>query len=164
MENPGVQRNLHQFVEEVVEEVYNKRNFRYIREAFAEDLTNHTAPPELAPGREGYELYVAFLLRNYSDMTVTADDIVVEGDKIVLRWTLRGTLTGAFEPPYRGTSVEYSGVTVERVGDDGKIIEIWNYVNDLEIVEKFGIAVPKAPIPPRKEGLELIREIEASTT
>lgn len=56
----------------------------------------------------------------FPDMQVILDDVGVQGDEAVYRWTLLGTNTG---PGGTGNRVRISGFEVWRMGADGLIAE-----------------------------------------
>jgi predicted ester cyclase len=63
----------------------------------------------------------------FPDLTVTVEEMIAEGDKVVTRWTVHGTHTGNFVTPQgpippTGKHVTYTGITINRFAD-GKIVE-----------------------------------------
>ena len=59
----------------------------------------------------------------FPDLTCTIEDQVAEGDKVVSRWTLRGTHQGEFfGVPATGERVELGGIQIDRF-EGGKIVE-----------------------------------------
>jgi predicted ester cyclase len=56
----------------------------------------------------------------FPDLKVLMDDLVVDGDRAVYRWTLVGTNTG---PGGTGHGVRISGFEEWRIGADGFIAE-----------------------------------------
>jgi len=59
----------------------------------------------------------------FPDLTCTIEDQVAEGDKVVSRWTLRGTHQGEFfGVPATGERVEMGGIQIDRF-EGGKIVE-----------------------------------------
>ena len=74
-------------------------------------------------GRDTYWDFVETYRNAFPDLEVTIDDIVSEGDHIVLRVTLRGTHEGPFldiEPT--GSEIEIQRMAIHHV-DDGRLIE-----------------------------------------
>jgi predicted ester cyclase len=69
------------------------------------------------------EVAQAFM-RDFPDMQVLMDDLLVQGDRAVYQWTLRGTNTG---PGGTGRRVRISGYEVWRIGADGLIAESRGY-------------------------------------
>jgi len=58
-------------------------------------------------------------------MDDTVDDLVAEGDRVAIRWTLRATKTGPmFGQPPSGQPVELTAIVIFRIAD-GKMAERW---------------------------------------
>ena len=65
-------------------------------ELYAIDYVYHGPDGEILDGRDGIRgLWEVFLV-GFPDLNSTVEDIVTEGDKLVLRWRLEGTHTGEF--------------------------------------------------------------------
>ena len=78
----------------------------------------------------------------WSDMSVTVEDMIAEGDKVVIRATRRGKHTGKLyniEPTGKTVSVARFGVF--RI-DSGKIVEMWNLDNVLGQFQQMGVIPP----------------------
>jgi len=61
----------------------------------------------------------------YPDLRFTVDDLVAEADRVVIRWTMRGTNTGPmFGQPPTGQSVEQTAIVIFGIAG-GKIAERW---------------------------------------
>ena len=75
----------------------------------------------------------------FPDLHVTADLIIAEGDLVAVRWTARGTNTGAGNGiPATGRKVEVSGTAIFRFVD-GKIAEEWTSANTLGLLKQLGL-------------------------
>jgi predicted ester cyclase len=58
------------------------------------------------------------------DLSCTVEEQVAEGDKVVSRWTLRGTHQGDFfGVAGTGNRVEFTGIQIDRFDESGKIVE-----------------------------------------
>jgi uncharacterized protein (TIGR02246 family) len=75
---------------------------------------------EPAVGREAIAEVAHGFMSAFPDMTVLMDDLIVDGDGAVYRWTLLGTNTG---PGGTGRRVRISGFEEWRIGPDGLIAE-----------------------------------------
>jgi uncharacterized protein (TIGR02246 family) len=75
---------------------------------------------EPAVGREAITGVARGFMEAFPDMVVTLDDLTVDGDGAVYRWTLTGTNTG---PGGRGRAVRISGFEEWQIGVDGLIAE-----------------------------------------
>lgn len=67
------------------------------------------------------------------------EDMLVDGDKVAVRTTFRGTHTGDFFGiPPTGKSVTVSGTHILRIAD-GKIAEHWGNNDDLGLMRQLGV-------------------------
>jgi hypothetical protein len=78
---------------------------------------NDSAP---AVGRHAITGVVQGFMTAFPDMTVLMDDLTIEANMAIYRWTLVGTNTG---PGGTGRTVRISGFEEWRIGDDGLIEE-----------------------------------------
>ena len=81
---------------------------------------------------------------SFPDLRYDVVDLVVEGDRVVLRWHAEGHQRGPFGPvPATGRPVAYDGATFVTVRD-GLVVDVWS-VNDLfGLVTQLGATV----VPP----------------
>jgi ketosteroid isomerase-like protein len=62
------------------------------------------------------------------------DDLIGEGDRVVLRTTARATHRGSFEGiAPTGRAVEFTGLVVYRI-EDGRIAESWGEIDFLRLI------------------------------
>ena len=79
------------------------------------------------------------------DLELRIDDLIAEGDKVVARYTMGGTNTGAsylIEEP-TGKSWESSGISIYRM-EDGQIAEQWDSFDYLGTMQQLGL-IPSEP-------------------
>src|SRR5215470_8889848 len=90
--------------------------------SFARD---HASLPGQPAGLDGAEYVVATMHGAHPDLRFTIDDLIAEGDRVTIRWTLHGTNTGPMlgRPP-TGKPVELAAIVIFRIAD-GKIAERW---------------------------------------
>jgi steroid delta-isomerase-like uncharacterized protein len=120
------------------EELWTKGNLEVIPELVAEDFVDHHALPGAPPGREGLAALVTTWRTAFPDMRETVEDLISEGDKVVGRFTMRGTHSGEFMGvPPTGRSVAMSGIDIVRVAG-GKIAEFWYGEHLLELMQQVG--------------------------
>ena len=80
-------------VRRIVDEHWNKKNAALVSELFAPNVSLDT-PDGLLTGLEG----ASFLLQAYAtafpDFRLVVDDLLADGDQVVLQWTFTGTHLG----------------------------------------------------------------------
>ena len=60
----------------------------------------------------------------FPDLTCTVEEQVAEGEKVVSRWTVRGTHQGDFfGVAGTGNRVAFTGIQIDRFDESGKIVE-----------------------------------------
>lgn len=87
------------------------------------------------------------------DLAYTLEDVVASGDRVAIRWTLRGTHTGPFRTfPPTGKRIKSTGVAIFQVADD-KLVRAWVENDRLGFFTAIG-ALPHNPAfgpPPATE-------------
>jgi steroid delta-isomerase-like uncharacterized protein len=107
------------------EELINNRNLTVLDTDMAEDFVDHEAPPTQPSGPDGVKQWITRLLQDVPDLHVTIEDIVAEGERVVVRNTWRGTHTGPFMGiAPTGKGFELKGMVLWRLAD-GKLKERW---------------------------------------
>ncbi|MFF8772645.1 ester cyclase [Kitasatospora sp. NPDC015120] len=110
-----------------------------IDEVAAPDVLIRTPLPLDATGVQALKQVFTTLLRAFPDLRVTAEDVIVQGDKVVSRNTVTGTNLGAYlgRPP-TGRAVRYEEIFVFRFAD-GRIAETWGVVDLLTQLRQLGV-------------------------
>src|SRR5436305_11236944 len=104
------------------EEIWNQGNMAVADEIVASNFVLYR-PNGQMNGPQGLKRWVTTVRAASPDMQFTLDDTIAEGDKVVTRWTGRGTNTGPFagRPP-TGKQVTLTGISIFRIEND-KIVE-----------------------------------------
>jgi steroid delta-isomerase-like uncharacterized protein len=126
-------------VRRLIDEVYNRGDLDAADELLATDYVDHNALPGQESGLEGYKGVVTTLRSAFPDYEVTIEDQIAEGDKVVTRYTGRGTHQGeliGIAPT--GKSVELTGIGVQRVSG-GKLVEEWCEWDQLGMMRQLGV-------------------------
>ena len=77
------------------------------------------------------------------DLTYTVEDQVVEGDKVVSRYTVSGTHQGEFfGVAGTGKRIEMTGINIDRFDESGKLVEEWPEYDLLGTMTQMG-AIPE---------------------
>jgi predicted ester cyclase len=76
----------------------------------------------------------------FPDLSCTVEEQVAEGDKVVSRWTLRGTHQGDFfGVAPTGKLVEFTSIQINRFDDEsGRIVEQWAEFDLLGAMRQMG--------------------------
>jgi steroid delta-isomerase-like uncharacterized protein len=81
----------------------------------------------------------AMLFTAFPDLQFTLDDLLAARDKVVARFTARGTQTGEFQGiPATGRAAAVSGIAIYRLAD-GKIVEQWLEYDQLGLLQQLGV-------------------------
>ena len=78
------------------EEVINRRNLDFLAEAHPADALWHE-PDQDIQGIEEMKQFLALNFQAFPDFNVTVEDVIAEGEKVVSRYTFRGTHQGETE-------------------------------------------------------------------
>jgi len=110
-----------------------------LEEFLAPDFVSHSTPPGLAPGIEGVKQMVSIFQNAFPDMDAAIEDVVAEGDKVVVRFSATGTHQGEFFGiPPTGKRIRSTGINIFRIAN-GKIVEHWNNADDLGLMQQLGV-------------------------
>ena len=111
-----------------------------IDEVYTPDLVWHE-PDQDIRGSEEAKQFASSFFEAFPDLNTTVEDVIAEGDKVVTRWTIRGTHQGEIEEfgPPTGKQAELQGISIHRIAD-GKIVEEWNRYDNLSLLQQLGLA------------------------
>jgi steroid delta-isomerase-like uncharacterized protein len=122
----------------VFEEVLNGRNLNLLDELAVPDYIEHNPLPGQSTGIEGIRDRYTTLFKAF-DSQFTIDDVIAEGDKVVLRWTQAGTHIGPFlGMPRTDRSFRTTGIEIWRV-ENGKLAEHWDVVDVFGLLMQLGL-------------------------
>ncbi|MGH2986921.1 MAG: ester cyclase [Solirubrobacterales bacterium] len=124
----------------LIEEVWNRGNLALVDKLVSPDFRGHSSSPETdTRGTEGYRQYYAALRTAFPDIHFTIEDQIAEGDKVVTRWTARGTHRGEYAGvPATGREGVIAGVTTDRIAD-GRSVECWTNLDELGMLRQLGV-------------------------
>ena len=104
---------------------------------YAPDVVDHNPLPGQGPGLDGIKQLVAVYHAVFPDLSVSTDDVVISGDRVVVRWTATGTHQGdQLGVPATGKHVRLTGIDILRI-EDGRIVERWGETNGLEMMQQI---------------------------
>ncbi len=120
------------------EEVYNQRDLAVLDELCDPDFVYHSASMTIQ-GLEAYKHFASLLFSAFPDGRFNIEDMIAEGDRVVVRHTFRGTHQGDFRGiPPTGKQVTTTAIVISRIAN-GKAIEAWFNGDDLGRMQQLGI-------------------------
>lgn len=123
----------------------NKHDPDLVDRFVADGYRNHNA--FVADGREANRQFWTMFFAALPDLSVTMEDLVISGDRVVGRFVYRGTHTGELMGiPASGNPVEMRSIDIWRV-QDAMFVEHWDELNLLEMFQQMG-AIPPLDLAP----------------
>jgi predicted ester cyclase len=121
-----------------VYELLNAGDVEAIGDLVTASYVEHDPLPGQGSGREGVVDRFSMIVRGLAPR-FTVEDVVAEGDKVVVRWTNAGTHVGDFlGAPPTGRSFTIGGIDVYRV--DGELLaEHWHQLDQLSMLGQLGL-------------------------
>jgi steroid delta-isomerase-like uncharacterized protein len=106
----------------------------------AENYINHN--DFVADGREANRQFWTAFFAGLPDVSVTMQDLVISGDRVIGRFVYRGTHTGDFMGiPASGNPVEMRSIDIWRL-QGGMFVEHWDELNLMQVFQQMG-ALPQ---------------------
>ena len=110
------------FVRRHFEDFVNRQDLSAADRNFASDYREHGADaPASQPGPDGPKGYLAAAFRRFPDLHVAIEDMIAEGDKVVVRNVWRAT------DRVNQQRIEFGGIVIWRIAE-GKLAERWAYL------------------------------------
>lgn len=125
-------------VRRLFEDHWNAKNPALVSELFAPSVSVHT-PDGVLTGLDGASLLLQAYATAFPDFHLTIDDLVADGDKVVVRWTFTGTHLGPLaDVPASGKRVDVpNGIAIYRLAA-GRISEGHLAWNKYELMQQLG--------------------------
>ncbi len=95
-------------VRRLIEEVWNQGNLAVFDELYAPNFIFHDPNLPRVRTREDDKRWITETLNAYPDLHMTSEDMIAEGDRVVVRLTARGTNTAPttrFDPCARASQL-----------------------------------------------------------
>ena len=120
----------------------NEGNLEVFDELLAPDFVDHTPSPGVSPTREGWKSAFPMERAAFPDLHFTIEDLIAEGDKVVVRAKVVGTHQREFmSMPATGKKVTILNVTIFGIAG-GKIVERWTVFDALGMMVQVGALPP----------------------
>ncbi len=120
------------------EEIYNQKNLAVLYELCVPGFVVHY-PSRTLQDLEAYKHFVSLLFSAFPDGQYNIEDMIAEGDRVVVRHTFRGTHLGDFMGiPPTGKRITTTAIVITRIAN-GKGIECWIIGDDLGRMHQLGV-------------------------
>jgi predicted ester cyclase len=126
-------------VRRLYEDVYTAGNADAAGEVVHDLFYDHIPPrPGLPLGPTGVRQAV-LEFKGLLDGRISIDDIIAEGDRVAVRFTLQGQHNGELPPGYKATGkpINVTGQAILRVVE-GKVVQRWQILNQARLLQQIG--------------------------
>src|SRR5215213_6937185 len=148
------------------EEVGNQLNLELGDEIFERYISHQPDGSTLERGPEDVKRFHREFHSAFSDFHLSIEDQIAEGDKVVSRYTIRGTHQRQFrDMAPTGKEVELKAVTTFRFSPEGKVVETWDSYDQLSLMRqsteqelRLARSIQRASLPrevPELEGWQI---------
>ena len=121
------------------ENLFSRGDLDAANEIISADFVDHLTHED-ERGLVELKHYVNIYSAAFPDIQDTVEDIVAEGDKVVVRWMSRGTHQGEFMGVApTGRHVTFTGMRLFRIAEN-KIAEGWVNIDERGLQEQLGTA------------------------
>jgi steroid delta-isomerase-like uncharacterized protein len=119
------------------EQVLSLGRVELVEEFLAENIELHGT--DLRPGMNAVSGWVAAMVAAFPDRQTAVEEVIAEGDRVVVRSTFTGTHQGEMKGiPATGRSVTQPAITIFRMAN-GKIAEGWYAADHLSMMQQLGV-------------------------
>lgn len=124
-----------------VEEIFNRGGLSSVAQYYADNYLHHDpATPNVGTGLDAIEQVATIYRTAFPDLQFKIEELLADGDKVVLRWTSSGTHRGDLQGiAPTGKSITSSGITICRIAD-GRIAEEWVSWDTLGLMQQLGVS------------------------
>jgi len=120
------------------EELFNQGKLATADELISASFLNHAAPGSLL-GPASFRQLVMFYRNAFADVKFTIEDMLADGDKVVMRNSFSGTHKGMFMGiAPTGKRVSQEQIHIVRVAN-GQVVEHWAVRDDLSLMRQLGV-------------------------
>jgi steroid delta-isomerase-like uncharacterized protein len=136
--------DLKQLINRFVEELWTERRLDVADAIFDKDCVTHQlhsgGPVDAVPrGPRAIKEHVAGWIASFPDLRFSIEQMLSEGDRVVMQLLMEGTHQGAWLGiPASGKKLQIRMFTVHRVLQ-GKIVEDWVLVESLGFFQQLGV-------------------------
>lgn len=124
-----------QAIRNLYEKIINERKLDQLNTVISVEFTTAGG----APGVEGYRQTVTSLIEGFPDIRFTVEDIMAEGEKVIVRWSWKGTHTGSFRGIAASNKVIHNEAIVIYEFKNDKAIRSWLQADRLGVLQQIGV-------------------------
>jgi predicted ester cyclase len=123
-----------------IEQAWDSGNLDDLDGLFAAEVTGSANVPWLPKGLEGWKRAHRSMTAAVPDRKVTVEDIIAEGDRVMVRCRMVGTNLGGLpwagvEP--NGQRIDMQWISIYRIAN-GKVVETWAINEMIKLVQQLG--------------------------
>jgi steroid delta-isomerase-like uncharacterized protein len=133
---------------QLIEEAWNQGKLAVLDELCDANIVAHRGSLPGTKGTEDYKQYVADFRSAFPDGHITIHELIAEGNKVVARFTIRGTHRAPFPDipgPPTGKQLTMTGCDVVTLTSGGRVAEIWDYPDALGMLQQLGVIRVQPP-------------------
>jgi predicted ester cyclase len=120
-------------------EALNNKQLALLEELVDPAGVDHAVPPGMPETFETTKQFLGMLLAGFPDLRYTLEDEIAEGDKVVQRALVSGTMKGDFMGiPATGKHATWMEMHIVRFAG-GKIVEHWATIDQLGMLQQLGV-------------------------
>jgi steroid delta-isomerase-like uncharacterized protein len=124
----------------LLEECFSRGDLSVADEVLdANSILHDPAQPGPIEGAAGFKQLVNMYRTAFPDLQFTLNDVLSASDRVITRWTARGTHRGTLQGiPPTGKSTTVTGITIDRCAN-GKIVESYTNWDTLGLMQQLGV-------------------------
>lgn len=120
-------------------EAISRGDLDTLEDVIADDVVEHEEFPGLEPNKDGVIRFFNYLRSAFSDLEMSAHDMLADGDLVAVRGTMTGTHQGEFmDIPATGNRVEVPFADFFRL-EGGKVAEHWGVTDTHVMMAQLGV-------------------------
>jgi steroid delta-isomerase-like uncharacterized protein len=120
-------------------QAFDRKEPQLLDQILSDDWVDIPSPPGTPPGPAGVKPIFARLTTTFPDLKLTIEDILQDGNKVVVRARMTGTQEEAFmDFPSKNRKIDIQVVDIHEV-KDGKIIRTWHTEDWMNGLRQLGV-------------------------
>ncbi|MDB5366279.1 MAG: putative lipoprotein [Rhodospirillales bacterium] len=121
-------------------EFWNTGDEAALKQAIADNFTDHTLPPGRPQGAEGPAFASQHFRAAVPDLGVTVEKMIVAGDYVTVHMKFTGHFTGRFgQTQGKGQPIAFIATDLVKV-ENGRITDNWHIEDNLTLLQQMGVA------------------------